>query len=157
MPRGDLDPRPIGTRRDLKELNDELYNKLIDYQEKYPIPKKDLKLEALYVYDAFFYKLKNDTFVLISRSPQGLNVANGDLIFGVYRDNNLLPTFIRDHWEFYSKKFLREIITDSASLKMFQPKPQIEYPESFPPLYTYKVEGTKLVLNKIDTIWDKWR
>jgi len=94
--------------------------------------------------------------VTIKRAADGIYLSGWNLILGVYQNNQLAPTIIRDTSSFYSKRFINKMISDSLSLKQFQPIEGAAYNESFPPVYEYKVENDRLLLNRIDTVWNQW-
>jgi hypothetical protein len=141
-----------------KRLGSTLLRELKNYQKKYPIPLYHGDNDpALYVYTAVFYKFEQDTIVRIKRSSNGCSLSGWDLIFGVYQDSQLQPTIIKDSSAFFSKAFINNAVSDAQSLKEYVPDPEIDYPESFPPVYEYRVNGKNLVLRKIDTVWSKWK
>ena len=138
-------------------FSQELNSKLLDYQNLYPLPiDNKRKKSGLYVYIVSFYKTHSDTMVTIKRAADGIYLSGWNLILGVYQNNQLAPTIIRDTSSFYSKRFINKMISDSLSLKQFQPIEGAAYPESFPPVYEYKVENDRLLLNRIDTVWNQW-
>jgi hypothetical protein len=138
-------------------FSNELYSKLIDYQHLYPVPNRNEKKgTGLYVYLVSFYYFHPDTIVTIKRASDGVSLSAWNKVLGVYKNGQLLPTFIRDTSCFYSRGFIDSVFTDSASLRQFTAVNEREYPESFPPIYRFKVEKNKLILNRIDTVWEKW-
>jgi hypothetical protein len=138
---------------------DESLNKeLINYQKLYPIPAKEKGDEAvLYIYIVSFYKENLDTIVLVKRASDGVGLHGWDLTMGIYQNKDLLPTIIRDSKDFYSKNLVNKIVVDSQSLNIFLPITGKDYPESFPPVYEYKLTNSKLIFSRIDTVWTKWQ
>ena len=72
--------------------------------------------------------------------------------FGIYEDTKLKPTFIIDE-DNLGTRFILNKIKDVKDDFYWHGK---KFPESFPPVYTYKIKNTKLELVKIDTIWNHW-
>ena len=97
-----------------------------------------------------------DTLLLIWRSSEGASAAKDGIIFGVYKDEKLLPTVILDTKEYYGKRFITEAVADTIELKKIEPDKKSNYPENFPPLYEFKVKGSDLILYSIDTVCAKW-
>ena len=136
-------------------LSSELRSIIIDYQKKYPIPPKE-KRHDLYIYLVSFYKKASDTIVTLKRPADGLSLVGWDIVLGVYQDSLLLPTFIRDDSALYSKGLINKHILDSASRELFSPQTGNEYSEGFPPIYQYRKKNGRLILDKIDTVWNIW-
>lgn len=146
----------VTSKIDPGSISGELYSKLLEYQKKYP-PSKSSAKNVLYVYEVFFKKqLPSDTILLISRSSEGVIANESEVVFGIYQDKNLLPTIVRDSKEFYSKNFLINTIRDSIQLQKFRPIAGKNYPESYPPVYTYTIKGRELLLKSVDTVWSIW-
>ncbi|HWJ29433.1 MAG TPA: hypothetical protein VNS32_23035 [Flavisolibacter sp.] len=137
-----------------QDFAQELYTVLLQYQKKYPLTEQ--KKKGLYIYVADFFKFKNDTILLLFQSPEGVRSSKDQIVLGVYEDEVLHRTAIRDAKQFYSKKLIKRILIDSLSLLHFKPDINKSYPENFPPVYYYKVVNDQLVLNKIDTVWSTW-
>jgi hypothetical protein len=94
--------------------------------------------------------------LLIWRASDGVSANNNEQIWGVYKDDGLSPTVIRDSKDSYSKGFINRFVYDSSSLKEMEPIRGERYPESHPPPHVYKVAGTHLILKRIDTVWARW-
>lgn len=136
-------------------LSKELLKVLTEYQKVYPFPKEGGN--SLNVYEVAFYKSNNDTLVEIRRSSAGVEASFGQTLTGVYTDVNLLPVIVKDSAELYSKNFVLKPLRDTSALNRFRPLPAKTYPESYPPIYQYRIHGRSLFLQKIDTIWQTWR
>ena len=111
---------------------------------------KNGEKKRIYVYSATFWKNKKDTLLVITRSSSGIppNIKG----FGIYEDNKLKPTFIVDQNNLGSQFVLKKINDIKKDFYWHEKN----FPESFPPVYTYKINNRKLGLIKIDTIWKHW-
>ena len=133
------------------DLNKNLKNILIDYQNKFPIPNKSTSnKKKIYIYSAYFWQNKKDTLVVITRSSMG--IVPNTKGFGIYQDSELKPTFIIDENNL-SKRFILKKINDVESSLYWHKK---SFSENFPPLYTYLIKKEKLKLIKVDTVWNHW-
>ncbi|WP_428233168.1 hypothetical protein [Flavobacterium sp.] len=112
------------------QIDYELYNKILEYQKKYPIPKK-IKLNKneippvensfLYIYEVTFTKKDLDTIVSISMSPVGIRNYNGNLpiqVNGIYKDKYLNVTYVRDPLKL-GKKYIKKYLTNKSEIKKF--------------------------------------
>lgn len=135
-------------------LEKSLYKIIVDYQEKYPIPRgiKEYKKDAIHIYLLDCLKENNDTLITIGRFPAG--ISKFDDFFGVYNNDELEPTFIFDKNNLCNKLIIKKI--KNINNKNFYRDDKITYPESYPPVYKYKFKKNKLLLIKIDSIWLKW-
>ena len=90
-------------------LDKNLYDAILKYQEDYPIPKVNHNgvSQSIYLYKVYFYKEKKDTIILLQRSPAGLSKL--DKGYGIYQDDTLYPTFIYDDNNL-SAKFIKNKI-----------------------------------------------
>ena len=140
-----------------KYFDTSLYRVLLNYQKLYPIPTNTKNEPEIYVYIASFYKVKDDTTMNIIRSSQGYRSLEDTQAYGPYEDHSLAPTIINDSKYFYSKNFIKKVIIDTQSLKRFRPIRGVDYSETFPPVFEYKVSNRKLLLNRIDTGWKRWQ
>jgi hypothetical protein len=133
------------------DLDKGFRNVLIDYQNKFPIPSlKDKERKRIYIYSANFWKNKKDTLLVITRSSSGItpNIKG----FGIYEDKKLKPTFVTDENGLGNKFILKKIMNIKEE---FYWKGE-NFPESFPPVYTYLVKNKELKFIKVDTIWKHW-
>ncbi|WP_137905822.1 hypothetical protein [Chryseobacterium sp. 2VB] len=122
------------------DLNDNLYNVLIDYQKKNPF--KDAPENSIYVYEVYFYQ---DSTLSVSLSPIGVNLEEKNP-YGIYKDENLKATYIIDNTRIGKnlvKKYIQRDL-DKFVVKDFVINDAM-YPE-----YIYKIKGKELVL--IDSI-----
>ncbi|WES99324.1 hypothetical protein P2W68_06830 [Chryseobacterium arthrosphaerae] len=122
------------------DLNDNLYNVLIDYQKKNPF--KDAPENSIYVYEVYFYQ---DSTLSVSLSPIGVNLEEKNP-YGIYKDKNLKATYIIDNTRIGKnlvKKYIQRDL-DKFVVKDFVINDAM-YPE-----YIYKIKGKELVL--IDSI-----
>ena len=134
-----------------KEINTNFRNILIDYQSKYPIPKENHERgKRIYLYIANFSVINKDTLITITRSSSGITETTRG--YGIYQKDGLLPTFVVDNKNVGERFLLRK---NNNNIDKYYWKSDV-FPESFPPLYTYKVIDEKFKLVKIDTIWNNW-
>ena len=133
-----------------------LNNALLNYQKLFPIPDTSVDKDVKYIYVALFSKIQQDTIVQIIRSGQGYKTIEDEIAYGIYENDSLAPTVIIDKKYFYSKELVKNVITDSQSLLSFRTIISKDYPENFPPLFTYKVKRNMLLLESVDTSWLKW-
>ncbi|MCT2408598.1 hypothetical protein NZD88_13690 [Chryseobacterium antibioticum] len=119
------------------DLNDNLYNVLIDYQKKNPF--KEAPENSIYVYEVYFYQ---DSTLSVSLSPIGVNLEEKN-IYGIYKDETLKATYIIDKGRigknFVKKYFQKDL--DKYVQKDFVINDAM-YPE-----YIYKINGQKLILS----------
>jgi hypothetical protein len=135
------------------DLSTNLYREIVRYQREFPLPKNPKF--GLYFYYLVFSKLKSDTIFAITRPGDGLFHSDVNSVLGVYKDSILAPTIIKDGM-FLGRDLITKAIVDTNELMKFVQKPGHDYPESFPPIYMYKIHGKELVLEKVDTIWSQW-
>lgn len=148
------EPNKLGADN-LTGISNELYSKLLEYQIKYPLPKNGT-LSGLYVYVASFFKKKSDTLLIIWRTSEGVISLDDKILLGPYQGDSLMPTIIKDSKEHYGRNFINKELYDSAGLNKFKPLKEESYPETYPPIYTFLVNGVHLKFNRIDTIWKQW-
>ncbi|PDS22682.1 hypothetical protein [Flavobacterium branchiophilum] len=137
-----------------KEIDINLKRTLIDYQNKFPIPKSHVANNRIYIYTAYFEKDSKDTLLKITRSSNGidsifLKKSGG---FGIYEDDELRPTILFDNENIANKFILKKIFKID---KKHYKKNNI-FIEGITPVHSYKINNGKLVLIKIDTIWQNW-
>jgi hypothetical protein len=144
-----------GEKTDMQNLlSTSLYDVIVNYQKLYPI---NPKAEAIPLYYISFNKQgTDDTIVTVSLSQSGLHLTDSEKVIAVYSDSMLKPTIIRESNELLSKDFIVPKKPDSFLLKKYLPRSDVDYPESFPPIYKYKVNGKQLIHISIDTVWSKW-
>jgi len=137
------------------DLDKNLYDAILTYQERYPIPKsKEGEFNrTIYLYKVYFFKEKTDTMIILQRSPAGLSKL--DKGYGIYKDETLYPTFVYDKNNLGSK-FIRRKVSDAKKNKEFYWLIGATPSERFPPVYKYKVQNKELKLVKIDTVWKTW-
>jgi len=119
------------------DLNDNLYNVLIDYQKKFPF--KEIPEHSKYVYEVYFYR---DSTVSVSLSPIGVNLEEKKT-YGIYKDENLKATYIIDDNKL-GKNLIKNYIQKDLEkyiMKNFVINDAI-YPE-----YIYKIKGEKLIFS----------
>lgn len=135
-------------------LDKKLYQTLIEYQKKYPIPKKVSEdgSKPIYVYYAYFWLKKQDTILVFQRSSGGiLKSVKG---FGIYKDAQLMPTFIIDDKNL-GNKFITKKINNKSNYEFYW-NDKNNFPESFPPVHTYLVKNKEIKLINVDTVWTHW-
>lgn len=119
------------------DLNDNLYNVLIDYQKKNPF--KEAPENSMYVYEVYFYQ---DSTLSVSLSPIGVNLEEKNP-YGIYQDETLKATYIIDNSKIGKnliKKYFQKDL-DKYIQKDFVINDAM-YPE-----YIYKIKGHKLILS----------
>lgn len=132
------------------DIKPHLRNAIINYQKIYPIPNPTESKGGVYVYSVVFKKEGNDTLVSITRSSSGvLPHSKG---FGVYKDDELSPSYIYDENKL-SDNFISKKKNFTESKYTIHSE---SFKESYPPVYTYLVRKENLSLKKIDTIWSRW-
>ncbi|ANF51182.1 hypothetical protein A0O34_11930 [Chryseobacterium glaciei] len=117
------------------DLNDNLYNVLIDYQKKNPF--KEVPENSMYVYEVYFYQ---DSTLSVSLSPIGVNLEEKNP-YGIYKDETLKATYIIDKNRIGKnlvKKYIQRDL-DKFVLKDFVINDAM-YPE-----YIYKIKGENLI------------
>lgn len=127
-------------------LNDNLYNVLIDYQKKNPLPTKEnssttfylISKNLKYVYEVYFYQ---DSTLSITLSPIGVNREEKNL-YGIYKDETLKATYIIDNNRI-SKKFVKKYF--QKDLEKFTQKDFVINDAMYPE-YIYKMNGKNLIL-----------
>lgn len=141
----------ISCKRESKNesgLSDNLYKVLIEYQKKNPIPsKEELKKttpfinpeDAKYIYEVVFDIQQKDTLVHVTLQSGVKEVYNP---FGVYKDANLMPTYIID-----IEKVGSNLITEykKKDLSKFTFKDFVINDTMYPE-YIYKINGKNLIL-----------
>lgn len=130
-------------------LSDNLYNIVLDYQKKNPIPsdeeiKKSTPFinpkKANYIYEVIFDVQQKDTLIYITLE-QGVKQAYNP--FGIYSDSNLKPTYIIDTNK-VGKKIIKEY--KKKDLENFTFKDFV-INDAMHPEYIYKIKGEKLILS----------
>lgn len=127
-------------------ISEQLYNVLIDYQTKNPLPTKEntsktfylISKNLRYVYEASFYK---DGSLYITLNPSGVNVEEKS--YGIYQDNILKPTYIIDD-DKAGKNFIIKYVQKDLDKFTMNKAPIIDV---IYPTYIYKIKGDKLVLS----------
>lgn len=117
------------------DLNDNLYNVLIDYQKKNPF--KEAPENSMYVYEVYFYQ---DSTLSVSLSPIGVNLEEKNP-YGIYKDETLKATYIIDNSRIGKnlvKKYIQRDL-DKFVVKDFVINDAM-YPE-----YIYKIIGKNLI------------
>jgi hypothetical protein len=135
-----------------RELSQEFEDAVQEYQAKNPIPQsKDLK-NYIFIYEADFALEGKDTLLRITRRPSGIP-KNSDC-FGVYIVNNQ-PLVIYDD-ENLSSQLIEKKVKNNKLDEYFLSERKKHYVD-YPPVYSFKVNESKLQLLKIDTISDNWK
>ncbi len=119
------------------DLNDNLYNVLIDYQKKNPL--KETPENSMDVYEVYF---DQDSTLSVSLSPIGVNLEEKNL-YGIYRDESLKATYIIDKHRI-GKNFVKKYF--QKDLEKFTRK-DVVINDAMYPEYTYKIKGNKLILS----------
>ncbi|WP_153395226.1 hypothetical protein [Chryseobacterium vaccae] len=117
-------------------FNDNLYNEILNYQKKNPIPNKSLY--KLFIYEVSFSKTR-DTLLTITVSPTGIRSKNS---YGIYRDKVTKPSYIIDSQNL-SNRFMKIYKKDSIKSYILEGTPP--HIDIIYPVYKYKIEGDKLI------------
>ena len=118
------------------DLNDNLYNVLIDYQKKNPF--KETPENSIYVYEVYFYQ---DSTLSVTLSPIGVNREEKNL-YGIYKDETLKATYIIDNNRI-GKNFVKKYF--QKNLEKFTQKDFVVNDAMYPE-YIYKINGKNLIL-----------
>ncbi|MEA1849453.1 hypothetical protein U9K52_11065 [Chryseobacterium sp. MHB01] len=118
------------------DLNDNLYNVLIDYQKKNPF--KETPENSIYVYEVYFYQ---DSTLSVTLSPIGVNREEKNL-YGIYKDETLKATYIIDNNRI-GKNFVKKYF--QKNLEKFTQKDFVINDAMYPE-YIYKINGKNLIL-----------
>ncbi len=144
------------------QLDSELYNRILEYQKKYPIPQK-IKINKnelppvenlfLYIYEVTFIKDDLDTIVSITMSPSGINNyydnQNTQIqVNGIYKDKYLKETYIRDPL-MLGKKIIKEYLVNESEIQKFYFDNDMNIDLIYD-TYLYRFKDGKLVFYKID-------
>ena len=135
----------------VKDLNENFRNAVIEYQKAYPIPTTKQTKKRTYFYSVVFYKKETDTLFYILRSSSGTEREFNFL--GIYSDKILKPTIIGDEENLSSEMVFNKIRNKELEKFYFYDK---NGPEEFPPLFRYTIKDKKINLIKIDTLSEKW-
>lgn len=133
-----------------KILDENLYNIIVDYQNKYPIPNNNTK-NRIFVYKVYFWKDEKDTIIVLQRSAAG--ISKDDKGYGIYKYKKLHPTFVYDDYNL-SNSFILKKIPNKSNDAYYWLKGAT--PESSPPVFTYVVKNKEFKLKEIDTVWNNW-
>ncbi len=135
-----------------RELSQEFEDALQQYQAENPIPQsKDLK-NYIFIYEADFALEGKDTLLRITRLPSGIPKNSG--CFGIYMVNKQ-PLVIYDDENLSSQLIKRKV--KNNKLDEYVLSERMRHYVDYPPVYSFKVNDTKLKLLKIDTISDNWK
>lgn len=117
------------------DLNDNLYNVLIDYQKKNPF--KEAPENSMYVYEVYFYQ---DSTLSVSLSPIGVNLEEKNP-YGIYQDETLKATYIIDNSKI-GKNLIKKYF--QKDLEKFTQKDFVINDAMYPE-YIYKIKGKNLI------------
>ncbi|RMZ59689.1 hypothetical protein D1632_08680 [Chryseobacterium nematophagum] len=125
-------------------LGNQLYNALIDYQEKNPIPAKEntsktfflISKNLIYIYEVTFYK---DGSVYITLNPSGVSFEKKS--YGIYKNHKLKATYIIDD-DKIGQNFVKKYLNKDLDKYTLSKAPMIDVTY---PTYIYKIKGEKLV------------
>lgn len=117
-------------------FNGNLYNEIINYQKKNPIPDKNLY--KLFIYEISFSK-QEDTLLAITVSPTGVRSKNS---FGIYKNETIKPSYVIDSQNIGKKlvNIYKKDSIESYTLEGTPPHIDVIYP-----VYKYKVKKDKLI------------
>lgn len=118
------------------DLNDNLYNVLLDYQKKNPF--KETPENSIYVYEVYF---DQDSTLSVTLSPIGVNREEKNL-YGIYKDETLKATYIIDDSRI-GKNFVKKYF--QKDLEKFTQK-HFVINDAMYPEYIYKINGKSLIL-----------
>ncbi|QBA22305.1 hypothetical protein EU348_14315 [Chryseobacterium indologenes] len=130
-------------------LSDNLYNILIEYQKKNPIPSnEEIKKttpfinpeNAKYIYEVVFDVQQKDTLLHVTLVSGVKEVYKP---FGVYKDAILMPTYVIDV-DKVGQKLIKEYKKNDLSNFTFK---DLIINDAMYPEYIYKIKGQKLILS----------
>jgi hypothetical protein len=144
------------------QLDSELYNRILEYQKKYPIPQKiktnknelpPVENLFLYIYEVTFIKDDLDTIVSITVSPSGIsnyydNQNTQIQVNGIYKDKYLKETYIRDPLKL-GKKIIKEYLVNESEIQKFYFDNDMNIDLIYD-TYLYRFKDGKLVFYKIN-------
>ncbi|ALR31284.1 hypothetical protein ATE47_12455 [Chryseobacterium sp. IHB B 17019] len=133
----------ISCNKEKKQVffKDNLYNEILKYQKKNPIPNKGLY--KLFLYEISFLKNK-DSLLTITVSPTGIRSKNS---YGIYKDEALKSSYVIDS-ENIGNKFIKLYKKDRIDPYILEGRPP--HIDVIYPTYKYKIKGDKLFF--IDSI-----
>ncbi|SEM32974.1 hypothetical protein SAMN05421856_102434 [Chryseobacterium taichungense] len=123
-------------KKNKTDLNDNLYNVLINYQKKNPF--KETPENSIYVYEVYFYQ---DSTLSVTLSPIGVNREEKNL-YGIYKDETLKATYIIDNSRI-GKNFVKKYF--QKDLEKFTQKDFV-INDAIYQEYIYQINGKNLIL-----------
>lgn len=143
------------------EIRSELYNKILEYQTKYPIPKPidydkskppPVETSFIYVYEAKFTQENNETVLGITLYPIGINDYYNSKnlkvqVNGIYKDDILKPTYINDPYKL-GTGFVKQYLTNNQEIDKFYYHRDIIMDAMYD-IYLYKIKDGKLIFYKV--------
>lgn len=136
-----------------KGLSEDIYNAILKYQKENDFSKSKNfdSFSKNYVYEVRFYNYK-DTTIAISTAPSGIIGRSLKNVYGIYSDDKLYPTIIRDENRL-GKKVILEYKKNNLE-SFYYPNPPIT--DISIPIYIYTVKNGKLILeDKIPAYFGK--
>lgn len=141
-------------------ISSDLYNKIINYQKKFPLPayQKPNNIDfaknqqiAKYIYGIYIYVEKNDTLVSIYLNDEGIHNLYGKKhlkvkVNGIYRDSTLNETYVLDP-ERLGRSFVKKYIVNKIEIDKYFTEDSSN--DGGYDIYNYKIKGKKLVLDTI--------
>lgn len=142
------------------DISSELYNKILDYQDKHPIPKigeydktkpPPVETSFIYIYEAKFEKENNETLLGITLYPTGISNYYDQqninvIINGIYKDDKLKATYINDPYKL-GKGFVKQYLRSQDIQKFYYRRDIIM--DAMYDINLYKVKNGKLIFYKV--------
>jgi hypothetical protein len=143
------------------EIKNELYNKIIDYQSKNPIPiqkeqtknpQPTFRSSLIFVYEVKFLKEESDVIMSITLHPNGIsNYYSSEKIKsevnGMYKDSFLKATYIHDPYKL-GNFFVNKYLNHPNEIDKYYYKNNTII-DSMYDIYLYKIKNGKLNFYKI--------
>ena len=141
-------------------ISNDLYDKIIDYQKKFPLPiyqkpnnngfAKNQQI-AKYIYEIYIYVEKKDTIISILLNDEGIHNLYGKKylrseVNGIYKDSTLNETYILDPKRL-GRSFVKKYIVNKIEIDKYITEDSSN--DGGYGIYNYKIRGKKLVLDTI--------
>ena len=142
------------------QVSSELYNKILEYQAKHPIPKPiiydkskppPVETSYIYVYEAKFNQENNEIILGITLYLTGINnyydSKNIEVkVNGIYKDDDLEPTYVNDPYKL-AKGFVKQYL-NNKDMQNFYYHRDITMDAMYD-IDLYKVKDGKLIFYKV--------
>lgn len=141
-----------------KEIDNQLYRELLNYQIKNPIPKIEtndtiptIEKSLIFIYEVKFFKMNDDTLLHISLKINGIDdFYDGKInskINGIYEDSLIKQTYLNDPYEL-GNHFIKKYKKNKNNIDKYYYK-RDDFIDGSYDKNVYKVRGAKLKLIEI--------